>query len=176
MVPLCLELQLQCVTRHAAPTCMKSHVFVLCIHVFTTWVDMNMTRERISYSYSCVSLPFFSWESDSEWRTHTHTKQHTLTHTHTLLIPTLCSPTVGQMMSFTCGAVGRQRLFCACANTHTHSLFFLCAGHVSRLNWMHMWLLSAGGNAAFIIRLPSHSSNLENSKSCCVVTKSPLTL
>lgn len=176
MVPLCLELQLQCVTRPAAPTCMKSHVFVLCIHVFTTWVDMNMTRERISYSYSCVSLPFFSWESDSEWRTHTHKTTHTHTHTHTSNPNSLQSHSgTDDVIHLWCRRATKA-LLCLCKYTHTHSLFFLCAGHVSRLNWMHMWLLSAGGNAAFIIRLPSHSSNLENSKSCCVVTKSPLTL
>lgn len=53
------------------------------------------------------------------------------THTHTL-IPTLCSSTVGQMMSFTCGAVGGQRLFCSCANicthihTHMHTVLPVC--------------------------------------------------
>lgn len=150
-----------------------------CVHSFSfTWIDMFITGECISYGGSwCVSLPFSHGKNDSEWRTHTQKN------THTLLIPTLCSPTVGRMKSFTWGAVGRQRLFCACTNTrthtHTHVLTFLpvCGSREqSRLDWMHMWPLSAGGSGAFIIQLPSHSSNLDNSESCCVVTKSPLTL
>ncbi len=163
---------------------MKSCLFVLCIDMVTpfsfTWMDMIKSWERISHGDSCcVSLPFSHGKSDREWRTRTQNN------TRKLLIPTLCCPTAGRMMSFTCGALGWQRLFCACANTHTHthththtltSLPVCGSREQSRLNWTHMWLLSAGGTGAFIIRFPSHSSSPENSKSCCVVTKPPLTL
>lgn len=142
---------------------------------------MQAQQESISIMVADYVFPFFMGKMTlNNFLKHKLILSHT--HTHTSLIPTPCSPTVEWMKSFTCGAVGWQRLFCSCANicTHTYTLtytlVFLCVTHVSRLNWTHMWLLSAGGSGAFIIHSPSHSSKPENSKSCCVVTKSPLTL
>lgn len=123
----------------------------------------------------CVTLAF-SHGKKMIWHPHEHTNIHAQytyihIHTHWPLISTLCRPTVGQMMSFTCGALGDKGPFVSVqthththsqTHRHTHKLTFLPvrgSRERVRLNRVHMWCVFAGWSGAFIIRFPSHSSS-----------------
>lgn len=107
------------------------------------------------------------------------------THTHEGSANPNCGPTVGLMMSFTCGAVRWQRPFCAWANTyvrmHTHtyirahSLPVHTSREQAKLN-THVASLCRGKLGVYHSLTVSFIKAGEQLESSRVVTKSPLTL
>lgn len=146
--------------------------------MFTTWIDASRTRQRTS-SGGRSRLSFFSWE---KWLNNFLWHKLIASNIHISNPNSLQSHSgTDEVIHLWSYRVTKTPLFlCKHMHSYIHNRIYTClpvrdSREQTELN-SHVASLSARGSGAFIIRSPSHSSKPENSKSCCVVTKSPLTL